>query len=536
MPDNFLQSSLGNFGDPGGNPNAPLTQTPNIASMIAQMPADPSQGPSGAPAPQAAPAPDPSQAAPQLVGGPGAATQDPTQSDVQNLLQNLPGGNANAASPAPRQRQSLLDTIGRLSDVFAKVGGAAPLYQSTVDESAARQNAAQDRVRALDLASLQRQGIVNTNTKATGDLTDDQNNRIGAAMRGVQAIQKGGGTPQQIQNAWAAYASAHGIPADVQAQIAKQIADDPKNIDGFVNASTDPGDMKDLTGGAEKFSLGQPITIRNPKTGEVRILQAKSSGGADEIPMPDGFVPVGTVKTVKTGGVTHVLNGAGQDIRAINSATELGKDERPVYDENGNITGAQVIPGSTTDIKNKQTDTKIASAQATAAAKAGDPYTAYTGSRSAIKNIDDALADLSNDPDLQKAVGYGYGALDTPARKNLEAKIARVKGIAIPVAAAILRSQGLQRVTQKEITTFADGLTSDIGLLRQSPQSFQANIGKSRQTLYGYVSRLDGDALRNGTIDNHGQPVKRSSSAPPAGTPLPPRLGATRRAPTVSNW
>jgi hypothetical protein len=51
-----------------------------------------------------------------------------------------------------RPRRSFLDTLGQISDVLARVGGAEPLYQPTLD-------AREDRQRAIDLEELRRQQI-----------------------------------------------------------------------------------------------------------------------------------------------------------------------------------------------------------------------------------------------------------------------------------------------------------------------------------------------------------------------------------------
>lgn len=53
------------------------------------------------------------------------------------------------AQPA-RPRRSFLETIGQLSDVIARVGGAEPLYQSMID-------AREDRTRQVDLDALRKQ-------------------------------------------------------------------------------------------------------------------------------------------------------------------------------------------------------------------------------------------------------------------------------------------------------------------------------------------------------------------------------------------
>jgi hypothetical protein len=86
-------------------------------------------------------------ATPPLPPPPGADAPDVQLPGVAqaNVLQQLPDAQpapVQAPPPpppppapvaAPHKRRSLLDTIGRISDVLAKVGGADALYQPTLD-------------------------------------------------------------------------------------------------------------------------------------------------------------------------------------------------------------------------------------------------------------------------------------------------------------------------------------------------------------------------------------------------------------------
>lgn len=60
-----------------------------------------------------------------------------------NMPQPAPVSQApQPAAQAPRPRRSLLETIGRISDVLATTGGAQPLYEPTI-------NAREDRARQI---------------------------------------------------------------------------------------------------------------------------------------------------------------------------------------------------------------------------------------------------------------------------------------------------------------------------------------------------------------------------------------------------
>jgi hypothetical protein len=124
--------------------DAPDVQLPGVASNVLQQ--LPSSVPQAAPMPVQAPPPPPP-----------------------------------AATEAPHRRRSLLDTIGRISDVLAKVGGADALYEPTL-------NAREDR--ALKLGDHGRL-VDSENVKLATDkfdLGDKQNLRVGQAARGLKAI------------------------------------------------------------------------------------------------------------------------------------------------------------------------------------------------------------------------------------------------------------------------------------------------------------------------------------------------------------
>jgi hypothetical protein len=106
------------------------------------------------------PRPAPEMAMPQFQGNFQQMTQGapPVASPSPEILQAIGGSPATPAVEMPAQqssqrpRRSLLDTLGQISDVLARVGGAEPLYQPTLD-------AREDRQRAIDLEELRRQQL-----------------------------------------------------------------------------------------------------------------------------------------------------------------------------------------------------------------------------------------------------------------------------------------------------------------------------------------------------------------------------------------
>lgn len=107
--------------------------------------------------PASAPVPAPM---PQFQGNFQQMTQGvaPPPAREANILQAIggtpdtPAVQMPAAAPAEpsRKRRSFLDTIGQISDVLARVGGAEALYQPTLD-------AREDRAREIDLEGMRKQ-------------------------------------------------------------------------------------------------------------------------------------------------------------------------------------------------------------------------------------------------------------------------------------------------------------------------------------------------------------------------------------------
>lgn len=219
------------------------------------------------------------------------------QAPQDNALQALTGGPANAPQPPqaqapvaaapPRSRRSILDTIGRLSDVFAKVGGAEALYQPTLDGREDRTFALGDHAKANTLTDQKIQSGALDNTTQAGKMT-------GQALRGVQALIAA--NPQaDVAKIWPIIAAQAGVdPEHIQA-IGNTLATDPAALEGLAAALN--GDDK------AKYS-GQVIYGRDAQ-GNLKAFQANTQGGqAREVSMGEGFSPVDPQQFVNTGGAT----------------------------------------------------------------------------------------------------------------------------------------------------------------------------------------------------------------------------------------
>lgn len=175
-----------------------------------------------------------------------------------NILAMLEGGSiAQPASPdqvaaatsgmpqpavAGRQRRSLIDIIGRASDVIANVGGAPAQYQPYLDERADRALALEDHARGVDLDELRRKaleqqvqmggiGIENAQTEQG----DTERARIGQALGAIM-------TAEDPAAMWAQVADEAGIDPQRAAAIGQRIAANPSMIEPLARSLgyTDP--------------------------------------------------------------------------------------------------------------------------------------------------------------------------------------------------------------------------------------------------------------------------------------------------------
>ena len=152
----------------------------------------------------------------------------PDTARLANLLQALGGGVAaqpqaqQAPVPeAPRKRRSFLETLGRVSDVIAQVGGADPLYQPTLD-------AREDRARQIDLQGLQRQ-LAEQQIAQGGqtikageiELVDSERGRLAQALGAVA-------NNPDAAALWPHIAAQAGISEERAAQIGGLIQQNPK--------------------------------------------------------------------------------------------------------------------------------------------------------------------------------------------------------------------------------------------------------------------------------------------------------------------
>lgn len=281
-----------------GNVLQSIGLTPEwFKSVMGGVMSDPSQPDAEAPATGA-----PANLLAETQAPPAAA---PT-SDPANMLQSLnQGAPANAVQPqapsapaaAPRTRHSLLDTVGRISDVLAQVGGASALYQPTLDARQDREIALGDHARTVDMDKLKL-------ATAQGALDDAGRARLAQAVRGTQALLAS--NPQaDISKIFPLLAARAGMdPAQAQA-LGGELAQNPALLEGLAGMD-DAGD---------KYS-GSVVYATGPD-GKIVAFQPNTKGGKARAVLPDGFTAVDPTKAVNLGGTTALVGRSGNVTRIL---------------------------------------------------------------------------------------------------------------------------------------------------------------------------------------------------------------------------
>jgi hypothetical protein len=113
----------------------------------------------------------------QAPSGP-ADLLESTPYSAEAMASPAPEQAQSPAAEAPRKRRSLLETVGQLADVIARVGGADALYQPTLD-------AQQDRVRLMEMQDLQRQIQEQNFQKGGIEIANDERSRLAGALAAV---------------------------------------------------------------------------------------------------------------------------------------------------------------------------------------------------------------------------------------------------------------------------------------------------------------------------------------------------------------
>lgn len=447
------------------DPNAGMQPDPSV--MSGMQPQNPQMDPNAPQAPQA-PQVNPMQALAPAAAPPQQAPVNPQQLPDQAA----PGGNA------PRKRLSAIDVLGRLSDVFAKVGGAPEQYQPYLDQ---RVKQAQDVAsNNLDM-DAKRQDIAQTG----GQVQDAANLRAGAFARGLKALGAAGRDPVA---AAPLLAKQLGIDPAVAQNITNAIQQDPNNLDAIIAATSKPGDAD------EKFG-NTPVYGRDAN-GNLVLGQISSKGNFKPVDTGSGFTPLETQTVVHQGDKDSLVGSKTGKVGTILPVTGTPKAEDiPVHDAAGNLVGYRTAPGGQGATDADLGNQKLTEAQQ----KAHDAQVAqaaqYTNSRANLTNLDHTIDLIANDKGLSDATGPLASRIPSYSRNRVHALVDTATGQALQGAMAQLRegskdgSLGI-RLTQKELFSLSD----TIGALKNTDQStsdYRATLQQAKDRIKDIVGRMD---------------------------------------------
>lgn len=299
-----------------------------------------------------------------------------------NMPQPAPVSQApEPAAQAPRPRRSLLETIGRISDVLATTGGAQPLYEPTI-------NAREDRARQI-------QSDQQKLAAGAFELGDKGNARAGMALRGLQAIQRAGG---DVNAAWPILAQQAGIPPERAAQMAQIFGQDPRAIDGLAET---------FNGHEGKYAKQVNIAV-DPATGNTIAYQVDDAGNVHQVQLPENYNPVDPMQTVDLGGKTGIIGRNSGNIKRI-----IPKTERP---------GGAADRASRERIAGGRNVTAITIAGMPARAQPGQgggPSAAAATALPLLSNMREALTRFRNAGGIAAPGMTGKGRLNSAALENV---------------------------------------------------------------------------------------------------------------------
>lgn len=195
---------------------------------------------------------------------------------------SIPEPEGKTASPPQKSRHSLLETVGRVADAFARFGGAEPGYQNTLDAQDARKRATVTQGQHDTLADQQiNQGADEAVTR--------HNTLVGTAVRALQAIRRQ--NPQaDINTVWPLLARQAGIPDDQAARLSQIFATHPEAVDGIAA----------ITAGHQEYN-GQVIYARDPQ-GHLAAFQPSNNNNSEARNiLPTGYTPIDPLTFINTG-------------------------------------------------------------------------------------------------------------------------------------------------------------------------------------------------------------------------------------------
>lgn len=433
---------------------------------------------------------------PQWLSGALQGAPDATPNIFQRLQEE--GDNAYptapAAPPAGRPRHSFIDTIGRISDVLATVGGSQPLYQSGLDAQTARETGAAEQARKAQMEGLKI-------SSAQGELGDAGNVRLGQAVRGLQAITTANPSAD-ISTVWPILAQQAGVDPQRAQMLGQQLATNPELLKGLAGT----------VGATKEFGL-QPFYAKGPD-GALQAYQLSKDGTIQPVKLPEGAAPIDPLKFVDTGGsMVGIGTRSGNPTRILpkteKPGASLDREQRDRIATGRNQTQIQIagMPA-----RSKATDTTASAGKAKQAGELLDELDGiYTKLDKAGAAVNPNNSSVSNVIARARASGAGQfveGTVGTEAQTMRD----RVASIRPQLMQSLAKATGM---TGKQLDSNAD-----VKLFMQTVTDPTRSTQANRAAIAGLRRFLSEQAA--------------PAAAPAARAPIRPRQGAGK--PSVSNW
>jgi hypothetical protein len=302
----------------------------------------------------------------------------------------------------PRKRLSVIDTIGRLADVVARVGGADALYQPTLD-------ARQDRASQIDLDALKKRLTVAQVGEAELEPVLAERKRLGTALGALA------NNPNAAE-LWPSIAEQAGIDAQHSQAIGQILQGNPNAAGIFAKAL-----------GADIDNLGKNVFFGTGPDGKTVAYQVGPDGNPHILDFSaSGVTPSDPIKIVNTGG-SNVVIGSGGGVKRI-----LPNTARP-----DTIINARTSEGN--NIRTNQTNLTIAGMPARGKGGAGATGDNSAFIQTAQGNLDELRAIYA---DLKKK-----GAMVSPGQSsgaNISARL-RASGLGQTLEGAVGTAAQTQR-------------------------------------------------------------------------------------------
>ena len=276
------------------------------------------------------------------------------------------------AAPAepPRKRRSVLETIGRLADVFARVGGAEALYEPTL-------NAREDRAQQFDMDALRKRLIEHQVAAGGMEVEAAERKRLGTALGALSGR-------EDAATLWPSIAEQAGIDPVKTAAIGQILTANP-NAAGIFARSL----------GADIDNLGKNVYFGTDPEGKTVAYQVGEDGRPHILDFEGKIAPSDPTKIVNLGGTTAVVDSRG-NVRRVLPNTEK--------------------PGASADRASRE---RIAAMRGTDGKAAPNPAALVASAAPVIRDLRDAVERLNKSGGMTGPGSSALGTANAVARETV---------------------------------------------------------------------------------------------------------------------